>query len=86
MKRVTDAYARALFPNRYGTIDTARDHDGQPMGIAAGSLDLSVAAAVYRAVNAVEGLIGAIARRARRPESEARTSRRAPATTPLGCG
>jgi hypothetical protein len=67
MERITSAYGRALFPNRYRyrdrtTVggDTASEHE--PMALAPGNLDLSLAAAIYHLVGGAEALLAAFQR------------------------
>lgn len=88
MESFASAYARALFPRRYGHRPgtSAGGHPGpgrQPMGLAPGDFDISLGAAIYRMVGAIERLLDSGRRLAAR-----RRARRQPrpGTTPVGCG
>ena len=88
MERFVSAYARALFPQRYGSRDGV-DTDGrpagsgQPMALAPGGLELAMGAGIYHVVVAVEGWLDGLRRWLAawwaRPE-------RKPSATPVGCG
>lgn len=87
MESFSSAYARALFPRRYGPRPGAGmdGHAGtgpQPMALAPGGLEISLGAAIYRVVVAVERLMEAARRLA--PGWKARAASR-PGATPVGC-
>jgi len=87
MERIRSAYGRALFPNRYGH----RDHtpvggnsanEQQPLGLAPGGLELSLAAAIYHLVGDAEALLAATQRLAARWRTHPAPT---PRSTPISC-
>lgn len=86
MERFASAYGRALFPRRYHSAGDGADHDasagGEPAGaLAPDALELSMSAAIYRAVLGVERLLEGLRQRSARRRAPAR-----PQATPIGCG
>lgn len=83
MKHIAHVYGRILFPSRYTPHGDNRNTDGQPATLPADSLDLVIAAGLYRMVSAVEGILDGLRRPARTSRA---TAEQTPAVTPVGCG
>ena len=82
MEKFASAYARALFPARHAS----RSSGGavtEPLSLAPGALELSIAAGIYRAVVAAERLPETLRRLAARMGAKPVTRGGA---TPVGCG
>jgi hypothetical protein len=86
MERFASAYGRVLFPRRYRSRSDAPAHDastgGEPSGaLAPDALEVSMSAAIYRAVLGVERLLESLRQRSVRRGAPAR-----PQAAPIGCG
>lgn len=88
MKRFATAYARALFPNRFGRRgETSNpgygDSQRPPTSLAPDALELDMGAAIYHLIGAAEHLLDGMRRHTARWRTRPEAT---PGATPLGCG